>query len=130
LSELTNVIGRILLYTIIALLGVFVLGSTFALEHGGGYTSARPAISVHDLRLLPESYKGKTVTTEGDLHYSPDLGQYEVVDADQQAVVVLGYEETALQGMVGKTVIVTGRFDFDEEHGIFIDIDSIGIAAQ
>ncbi len=123
-------IGRILLYAIIAVLGVFVLTSTFALEHGGGYTSIRPPVSVHDLRLLPDSYKGKTVTTEGNLHYSPDLEQYEVVDADQQAVVVLGYEETALQGMVGKTVIVTGRFDIDDEHGIFIDIDSIGIAAQ
>ncbi len=121
-------IGRILLYTIIALLGLFVLGSTFALEHGGGYTSSRPPISVHDLRLLPESYKGKTVTTEGILRYSPDLERYAVVDADQQSVVVLDYNETALQGMVDKTVTVTGRFDIDEEHGIYIDIDSIGIA--
>src|SRR5574341_2556982 len=119
-------IGRVLLYTIIALLGVFVLGSTFALEHGGGYTSTRPAIPVHDLRLLPESYQGKTVTTEGILRYSPDLERYEVVDADQQSVVDLDYSETALQGMVDKTVIVTGRFDIDEEHGIYIDIDSIG----
>ena len=128
MTGLTNVIGRILLYTIIALLGVFVLGSTFALEHGGGYTSTRPPVSVHDLRLLPEPYKGKTVTTEGILRYSPDIEQYAVVDADQQSVVVLGYDETALQGMVDRTVIVTGRFDIDEEHGIYIDIDSIGVA--
>ena len=123
-------IGRILLYTIIALLGVFVLGSTFALEHGGGYTSSRPPVSVHYLRLLPESYKGRTVTTEGVLHYTPDLDQYEVVDVDRQAVVDLGYEGTALQGMVDDTVIVTGRFDIDEEHGIFIDIDTISLATQ
>lgn len=128
MTGLTNVIGRILLYTIIALLGVFVLGSTFALEHGGGYTSTRPPISVHDLRLLPETYKGKTVTTEGILRYSPDLERYDVVDADQQSVVVLDYDETALQGMVDRTVIVTGRFDIDEEHGIYIDIESIGVA--
>ena len=126
MTGLTNVIGRILLYTIIALLGVFVLGSTFALEHGGGYTSSRPPVSVHDLRLLPETYKGKTVTTEGTLRYSPELEQYSVVDADQQSVVVVGYDETILQGIVDKTVIVTGRFDIDAETGVFIDIDSIG----
>jgi hypothetical protein len=116
------------LYTVIAALGVFVLTSTFALEHGGGYTSSRPAVSVHDLRLLPEAYRGKTVTTEGTLHYSTDLKQYEVVDADQQAVVVTDYDETVLDGMVGRTVIVTGTFDVDPHRGIYIAIDSIGFA--
>ena len=121
-------LGRILLYTIIALLGVFVLGSTFALEHGGGYTSTRPAISVHDLRSLPDDYRGKTVTTEGTLRYLPELSRYEVVDADEQSVVVQDYDEAVLQGMVGRTVIVTGRFDVGEEQGIYIDIESIGLA--
>jgi hypothetical protein len=124
------VIGRIALYLIIAALGIFVLTSTFALEHGGGYTSSRPPVSVHDLRLLPENYRGKTVTTEGTLHYSPDLDQYEVVDADQQAVVVTGYDEGALGRMVNQTVIVTGKFDIDDEHGIFIDVDSIGLTSE
>ena len=120
-------IGRIFLYTIIALLGVFVLTSTFALEHGGGFTSARPPISIHDLRLLPESYRDHTVTTEGTLHYSADLDQYQVVDADQQAVVLLGYNESLLRTMLGKTVTVTGRFDVNEEAGVYIDVESIGI---
>ena len=120
-------LGRILLYTIIAALGVFVLGSTFALEHGG-YTSARPPVTVHDLRLLPETYKGQVVTTEGVLHYSPELKQYEVVDSENQAVVVQGYNETILQGLVGKTVIATGRFDIGEGVGIFIELDSLGPA--
>jgi hypothetical protein len=128
LSGLTNVIGRILLYTVIAALGVFVLTSTFALEHGGGFTSARPPVSVHDLRLLPEAYRGKTVSTEGTLDYSPDLKQYAVVDSDQQAVVVTDYDESVLDGMVGRTVIVTGKFDVDPDVGVFITIDSIGLA--
>ncbi len=121
-------IGRFILYTVIAVLGVFVLTASFALEHGGGYTSAQPPVSVHDLRLLPETYRGQTITTEGTLHYSPELDQYEVVDSDNQAVVLLGYDETALQAMLDRTVIVTGRFDADPEHGIFIDVDSIGFA--
>ena len=32
-------IGRIVLYVVIAALGIFVLAASFALEHGGGYTS-------------------------------------------------------------------------------------------
>jgi hypothetical protein len=67
------------------------------------------------------------VTTEGTLHYSADLDQYEVVDADQQAVVLLGYNETLLRTMLGKTVTVTGRFDVNEAAGIYIDVESIGI---
>lgn len=121
-------IGRIILYAVIALLGVFVLTASFALEHGGGYTSSRPPVSVHDLRLLPETYKGQTVTTEGTLRYSPDLDRYEVVDADDQVVVILGYDQVALQAMLDRVVVVTGRFDIDEEHGIFIEPDSIGFA--
>ena len=120
-------LGRILLYAIIAALGVFVLGTTFALEHGG-YTSSRPPVTVHDLRSLPESYKGQVVTTEGTLHYSADLNQYAVVDSDNQAVVVQGYNEAILKQLVGKTVIATGRFDIGEGVGVFIALDSLGPA--
>jgi len=121
-------IGRFLLYTAIALLALFVLGSTFVLRHGGGYTSDRPPVTIHDLRLLPEAYRDKTVTTEGTLHFSPDLGQYEVVDSDNQAVVLQGYDEEELKNLVGETVTVTGRFGIGEETGIYIDVDFIGAA--
>ncbi|HET8943734.1 MAG TPA: hypothetical protein VFO59_03055 [Dehalococcoidia bacterium] len=120
-------IGRIVLYTVIALLGVFVLTASFALEHGGGYTSTRPPVTVHDLRSLPESYVGQTVTTEGTLTLSAE-GKYQVVDASGQSVVVQGYEEAVLQGMLDRTVIVTGRFDIDAELGVYIDADTIGFA--
>ena len=120
-------IGRMLLYTVIAGLGVFVLTASFALEHGGGYTSTRPPVTVHDLRLLPETYRGQTVTTEGTLRLSAE-GKYEVVDADDQSVTIVGYEELALQAMLDQTVIVTGRFDIDETVGVYIDADSIGFA--
>lgn len=122
-----QILGRVLLYGVIALLALFVLGSTFLLDHGGGSTSANQPVAVHDLRLLPEAYRGHTVTTEGDLHFSPELNQFEVVDSEQQAVVVRGYDENRLQDMVGKTVIVTGRFEIDEDAGIYIEIDSIGV---
>lgn len=121
-------IGRMVLYTVIAGLGVFVLTASFALEHGGGYTSTRPPVTVHDLRSLPESYVGQTVTTEGTLRYSAEQQKYEVVDADLQSVAIQGYEELALQAMLDRTVIVTGRFDIDETLGVYIDADSIGFA--
>ncbi|HET9476671.1 MAG TPA: hypothetical protein VFP63_04200 [Dehalococcoidia bacterium] len=121
-------VGRFVLYAVIAALGVFVLTASFALEHGGGYTSNRPPVPVHDLKLLPETYKGQTVTTEGTLRYLADQQRYEVVDSDGQAVAILGYDETALQAMLDRTVIVTGRFDIDGVQGVYIDADSIGFA--
>jgi hypothetical protein len=122
-----QILGRVLLYGVIALLAVFVLGSTFLLDHGGGSTSAHQPVSVHDLRLLPEAYRGHTVTTEGDLHFSPELNQFEVVDSERQAIAVRGYGQNRLQDMVGKTVIVTGRFEIDADAGIYIEIESIGV---
>jgi starvation-inducible outer membrane lipoprotein len=77
--------------------------------------------------LLPETYRGQTVTTEGTLRLSGE-GKYEVVDADNQSVTIVGYEELALQAMLDQTVIVTGRFDIDETLGVYIDADSIGFA--
>lgn len=121
-------IGRILLYTIIAALGIFVLTSTFALEHGGEYKSAQPPVSVHDLLLQPEAYRGKTVTTEGILRHTSETQRYEVVDAESQAILVRWSNESTLNRLLGDTVVVIGRFEIDEEDGVYIDVHSMGLA--
>ena len=120
-------IARIITYTVIALLAVFVLSTTFLLTNGG--SSAEPddgVISVHDLSSNPEAHRGDTVTTEGTLNFSEDTQQYQVVD-DDTAVVVNGYDTEALVALNGQAVLVTGRFDFDADTGIYIDADTIEV---
>jgi hypothetical protein len=120
-------IARIITYTVIALLAVFVLSTTFLLDRGGG--KAEPddgVISVHDLSTNPEAHRGETVTTEGTLNFSEETKQWQVVDNDT-AVVVNGYDTEALVSLDGQPVLVTGRFDVDGETGIYIDADVIEV---
>jgi hypothetical protein len=118
--------ARAITYIVIVGLGMFVLATTFLITKGGG--SANPAgeriVSVHDLSLEPEAYRGDNVTTEGQLTFSPDIKQYQVVD-EGIAIVVVGYEEQAFRGLEGQRVRVTGRFDFDLGTGIFIDAEFV-----
>jgi hypothetical protein len=119
--------ARAITYAVIALLGLFVLFTTFIITRGGGSATQGPqdrTLSVHDLSLEPESYRGDTVTTEGNLLFSPDIKQYQIVD-EGVAIVVIGYEEEAFQGLEGRRVTVTGRFDFDLGTGIFIDVEFV-----
>jgi hypothetical protein len=119
--------ARAITYGVIALLGLFVLTTTFLIDKGGG--SARPAdtdarITVHDLSLEPEAHRGDTVTTEGDLLFSADIKQWQVVD-EGIAIVIVGYDDEAFRGLEGRRVSVTGRFDFDLGTGIFIDAEQV-----
>ena len=102
-------IARVVTYAVIALLALFVLATTFVLDHGGG--SATPtadgAITIHDLSLTHDLYFGKTVTTEGTLGFSEETKQYQLVD-DGQAIVITGYEQEALRALNGREVAVTG----------------------
>ena len=127
-------IARVVTYLVIALLALFVFSTTFVLDHGGG--GATPAgvgghVSIHDLSLVPDTYRGKTVITEGTLGFSSEVKQHQIVDPDpvdpskSQAVVVLGYDALALRALEGQRVSVTGRFDFDPATGIFIDADIV-----
>jgi hypothetical protein len=121
-------IARILTYTVIAILATFVIFTTFFLDQGGGKAEPHDEgiISVHDLSINPERHRGETVTTEGTLNYSEETTRYQVVD-ESIAVVVSGYELEALHELSGQPVIVTGRFDFDAEAGIYIDADTIEV---
>jgi len=122
------VIARIITYTVLAALSIFVLATSFLLDRGGG--SATPdeegTVSIHDLSANPDAYRGETVTTLGTLGLSGDTTQYQLVD-ENLAVVVKGYDLDDLQSLSGQRVSVTGRFDFADLTGIFIDADVIEV---
>lgn len=122
--------GRFLMYCTIGVLAVFVLVASLLLEHGGGSTAAISQVSVHDLGLAPPLYQGKVVTTEGLLNFSPAHNLYQIVDGTSLAIVIRTYPPADdLQSLSGKRVRVTGRFDFDETNGIYLDAELIRLAA-
>ncbi len=119
--------ARILTYVVIVVLGIFVITTTFLLDgDGSGANPDAPegTISIHDLSLQPARYKGDTVTTVGNVMFSADTNQHQVVE-DGQAIVITGHEVEALRALEGQHVSVTGRFDFDAETGIYIDAEEI-----
>jgi len=118
--------GRFLMYFTIGVLAGFVLVASLLLQHGGGSTAAISQVSVHDLGASPPQYKGKVVTTEGVLSLSPAHNLYQIVDGTSLAIVIRAYPPAAdLQSLSGKRVRVTGRFDFDETNGIYLDAELI-----
>ena len=123
----SRLIARIVTYAVLVALAVFVLSTTFLLDGGG--SSAQPddgLTSVHDLSINPPKHRGRTVTTGGILNYSVETQQYQVID-DNIAVVVRDYDSEALQSLSGQQVLVTGRFDFDSDTGIYIDAETIEV---
>jgi len=122
--------GRFLMYFTIGALAVFVLVASLLLQHGGGSTAAISQVSVHDLGLTPPLYRGKVVTTEGLLNFNPDRSRYEITDGTSLAIMIRTSPPAAdLESLSGKRVRVTGRFDFDETSGIYMDADVIRLAA-
>ncbi|MDO8616697.1 MAG: hypothetical protein Q7T33_13335 [Dehalococcoidia bacterium] len=117
--------GRVLMYLAIGGLALFVGTATFLTEHGGGSTAAVAQVTVHNLRMSPQSYVGKVVTTEGRLSFTEEHGLFQVVSEDL-AVVIRTYDGAEdLPQLSGLDVRVTGRFGFDSELGIYLDADSV-----
>ena len=120
-------IARTITYAVLAVLTIFVLTTSFLLDRGGsGATPGEETVSVHDLSSNPEVYRGETVTTIGTLGLSGDTTQYQLVD-EALAIVINGYELEALRSLSGQRVSVTGRFDFADGTGIFIEADTIEV---
>jgi hypothetical protein len=124
-------IARIVTYTVIVILGLFVFFTTFVLDHGGSRAQPDPGpaegvTTIHDLSIAPDMYKGQTVTTQGTLGFSFETSQYQLVD-EGQAVVVKNYEVEALNALSGQEVLVTGVFDYEDRTGVLIDAETIQV---
>ncbi len=122
--------GRFLMYFTIGALAVFVLVASLLLQHGGGSTAAVSQVSVHDLGASPPQYQGKVVITEGLLNFNQDRSRYEIIDGTSLPIMIRTYPPAAdLESLRGNRVRVTGRFDFDETSGIYMDADAIRLSA-
>ena len=114
----TVVIGRVLMYVVIAVLGIFVLSATFLIDSGGETTATIGEITVADLLLTPEKYEDKEIGTRGLLTFDEESGQYSV--GDDQLQIRITYEPGGIDEFIDQDVRVIGRLDFDSE-GVFID---------
>lgn len=115
--------GRFLMYATITLLAVFVLSATFVLDHGGGSTAAVVEVSVHDLLMTPERFRGDEVTTEGVLRFDSTTDGY-LITADGQGIIVR-FAEPELQLLRDQAVKVTGRFDYERDTGVYLEANVV-----
>ena len=118
----TVVIGRVLMYGVIALLAIFVLAATFLIDSGDESIATVGEITVADLLLTPEKYEAKELRTRGLLTFDEEFEQYSVGDDRLQIRIV--YEPGGIDDFIDQDVRVTGRLDFDSE-GVFIDADRV-----
>jgi len=116
-------LGRVVMYTLLAALGLFVLVVTFATDSGGGSSATVAQVSLHTLRTAPEAYRGQLVTTEGVLGFSQEHQQFQLTEEESIAVLLRGYrDEAQLRALQGQRVRVTGTFGFDQETGVYIEV--------
>lgn len=116
--------GRVLMYLTIGALAAFLLFSWLFLYEGGAGTAAAD-VSVHDLSFSPTVYAGHLVKTQGVLRFEEAEQRY-MLTADGLAVVVRGYSAVQLEGLVGRSVEVSGKVGFDNpEIGLYIDADAV-----
>lgn len=115
--------GRTLMYLVIGALGVLVLSATFILDHGGGSTAAVSEVSVHDLMMAPERYRGDEVTTEGVLKFDSATDGY-LVTAEGQGIIVR-FAEVELRLLRDQAVSITGRFDYERDVGVYIEANVV-----
>ena len=115
--------GRVIMYAFLILLALFVLAVTFVTESGGGSSATIAQVSLHTLRTAPQAYEGQLVATEGVLGFSQEHQLFQITDQTSIAVIIRGYaDEEQMRSLEGQRVRVTGRFGFDEETGVYIEV--------
>lgn len=119
--------GRFLMYAAIAALAVFVLMVSFVTEQGDGSIASTSQVRLHDLRTSPESFNGRTVTTEGVLSYADETQVFQLV-ADDLAVSLRGYDGALdLSAHTGKQAVVSGSVIIDPDLGVLIEVSDLKI---
>ncbi|MCH8813911.1 MAG: hypothetical protein IH957_02260 [Chloroflexi bacterium] len=115
-------IGRVLMYVVIVVLGIFVLTATFLVDSGGDSTATIGEITVADLLLTPEKYEDREISTRGLLTVDEESEQF-FVGGDQLQIRIT-FEPGGIDEFIDQDVRVIGRLDFDSE-GVFIDADLV-----
>ncbi len=117
--------GRLIVYSLILVLAVFLLTTVFVLERGGDPSAAVVQVSVHDLSVAPQAHTQELVTTRGVLRLIQEPTEHFLITADGLGITVRGYDIRELRKVVEQEVTVTGRFGFDAVNGTYIEADSI-----
>lgn len=93
----------------------------------GSAVLAQPAA----LWAAPDQYQGDLVRTTGIVR-GFEIGtageHYVVEDAAPHRIALLGVDHARLATMVGRTVVVIGRFHFSGDTGYTLDVRSIDVA--
>ena len=117
--------GRLIMYSLILILAVFLLTTVFVLERGGDPSEAVMQVSVHDLSVAAPAHAQELVTTRGVLRLVQEPTEHFLITADGLGILVRGYDIRELRKLVEQKVTVTGRFGFDAVDGSYIEADSV-----
>ena len=117
--------GRLIVYSLILILAVFLLTTVFVLKRGGDPSAAVMLVSVHDLSVAPQSHAQELVTTRGVLRFFGEPTAHYLITADGLGIIVRGYDIRELRKLAEQEVAVTGRFGFDAVDGTYIETDSV-----
>lgn len=114
--------GRVIMYGIIAVLGVFVLAATLLIDGGGKSTATVTTVAVNQLLTSPEDFDDQEFATRGVLQYDEETGTYSIVESGVAVRIV--YELNDIGYLVDEEVRVTGRVAYDDQ-GLYIDADRV-----
>ncbi len=117
--------GRLIVYSLILILTVFLLTTVFVLRGGGDASAAAMRVSVHDLSTAPQAHAEERVATSGVLRLVQEPTEHFLITADGLGIIVRGYDIRELRKLVEQEVTVTGRFGFDAVDGTYIEADSV-----
>ncbi len=117
--------GRLIVYSLILILAVFLLTTVFVLKRGGDPSAAVMQVSVHDLSMARRAHAQELVTTRGVLRLVQEPAEHFLVTADGLGILVRGYDIRELRKLVEQEVTVTDRFGFDAVDGTYIEADSV-----
>jgi hypothetical protein len=124
-------VGRLLMYTTLTVLALFVAATYLILDHGGGTIAQVQDVTLHNLTASSASYDGQPVTTSGTLQVGDD-GDWEISEDDANfPVEVRNFEdESLLQSLDGHRVKVHGIFGIESEGGVYINADTVHAAGE
>lgn len=118
--------GRVLMYSAILVLAVFVVSTFTLLEHGNEGLGLTRIYQPHELPLTSPEFENAPISLEGTLEYKEELGRYVLTDpATRDGAPLAGLPDDEFEPLVGERVRVHGIYRDGVQQEYYIDVEII-----
>ncbi len=118
--------GRLLMYSSILVLAVFVVSTFTLLEHGNEGLGLTRIYQPHELPLTGPEFENAPISIEGTLQYNQALDRYELTGiVAHDPVPLKGLSDEDYGPLLGKEVHVHGIYRDGFQHQYYIDVEII-----